>query len=81
MAHDICAKVRYTGAGIQAAADDVIQKELKAIGGDGGVIGLDAKGNVAMSYNTPGMGRGYMGAAGKAIIMFTARDAQPRQPR
>jgi beta-aspartyl-peptidase (threonine type) len=77
VAHDICAKVRYSGMSVQAAADDVIQKELKAIGGDGGVIGLDAKGNVAMSYNTPGMGRGYMGADGKAIIMFTARDAQP----
>jgi beta-aspartyl-peptidase (threonine type) len=77
VAHDICARVEYRGMDVQAAADEVVQKVLKAAGGDGGVIGLDAHGNVAMSFNTSGMGRGYMGADGKAVIMFTAQDAAP----
>ena len=77
MAHDICARVRYLGIGVQAAADDVIQKELKPAGGVGGVIAMDANGHVAFSYNTTGMGRGYMGADGKAVIMFASQDAQP----
>ena len=44
--------------------DAVVKGELKPIGGEGGVIGLDAHGNVAMSFNVTGMGRGYVGADG-----------------
>ena len=46
------------------------------IGGEGGVIGLDARGNVMMSFNTAGMGRGYVGPDGKPTIMFTADDGK-----
>jgi beta-aspartyl-peptidase (threonine type) len=72
VAHDICARVQYKGMSIQAAADAIVNDTLKPIGGEGGVIGLDARGNVMMSFNTNGMGRGYVGADGKAMIMFTA---------
>ena len=72
--HDICARVQYRGMPIQAAADDIVQGVLKPIGGEGGVIGLDAHGNVMMSFNTTGMGRGYVGADGKPMIMFTANE-------
>src|ERR1051325_4152465 len=74
VAHDICARVQYKNMPIQAAADAVVQGELKPIGGEGGVIGLDAHGNVMMSFNTSGMGRGYVGADGKPTIMFTSDD-------
>jgi len=74
VAHDICARVQYRNATIQAAADDIIHSVLKPIGGEGGVIGLDAHGNVMMSFNTTGMGRGYVGADGKPTIMFTVND-------
>lgn len=59
VAHDISALMEYKGMGIQAAAEVVIQDKLKAAGGAGGVIGIDAQGNVCMSFNTPGMYRGY----------------------
>ena len=42
----------------------------------GGVIGLDARGNVTMSFNTTGMGRGYVDADGKPTIMFTVDDGK-----
>lgn len=74
VAHDICARVQYRGMPIQVAADDIVQGVLKPIGGEGGVIGLDAHGNVMMSFNTTGMGRGYVGADGKPTVMFTAND-------
>jgi len=74
VAHDICARVQYRGTPIQTAADDVVQGVLKPIGGEGGVIGLDARGNVMMSFNTAGMGRGYVGADGMPKIMFTTDD-------
>jgi len=76
VAHEICARVQYRNTTIQAAADDIIQGVLKPIGGEGGVIGLDAHGNVMMSFNTTGMGRGYVGADGKPTIMFTANDSK-----
>jgi beta-aspartyl-peptidase (threonine type) len=76
VAHEICARVQYRNTAIQAAADDIIQGVLKSIGGEGGVIGLDAHGNVMMSFNTTGMGRGYVGADGKPTIMFTANDSK-----
>lgn len=72
VAHDICARVQYRNTAIQSAADSIVQQTLKPIGGEGGIIGLDAHGNVAMSFNTSGMGRGYVGADGKPKIMFTA---------
>jgi beta-aspartyl-peptidase (threonine type) len=74
VAHDICARVEYKGMSVQAAADEVVQQVLKNAGGEGGVIGLDSAGNVAMSFNSTGMSRGYMGADGQAVVMFTNED-------
>ena len=76
VAHDICARVQYRNMSIQAAADEIVQRTLKPIGGEGGVIGLDARGNVMMSFNTTGMGRGYVGADGKPTIMFTSHEGK-----
>jgi beta-aspartyl-peptidase (threonine type) len=72
VAHDICARVQYQKVSLQAAADAVVQDELKPIGGEGGVIGLDVHGNLTISFNTTGMGRGYVGSDGKPQIMFVA---------
>jgi L-asparaginase / beta-aspartyl-peptidase len=74
VAHDICARVEYKQMSIQAAADEVVQQVLKNAGGEGGVIGLDRAGNVAMSFNSAGMSRGYVGADGKPMVMFTTED-------
>ena len=59
---------------VQAAADEVGQQVLRKAG-EGGVIGLDRAGNVAMSFNSTGMSRGYEGPDGKPIVMFTNEDA------
>jgi beta-aspartyl-peptidase (threonine type) len=75
VAHDICARVQYTGAGVQAAADEVVLRVLKGAGGEGGVVGLDRAGNVALSFNVTGMGRGYIGPEGAPVVMFTQEDA------
>jgi beta-aspartyl-peptidase (threonine type) len=58
IARDICAQVEYAGVSVADAADDVVMKRLPALGGDGGVIALDAKGNYSMPFNTKGMFRG-----------------------
>ena len=57
VARTICALVQYRGMTLQAAADEVIHKQLTAMKGDGGIIALTPDGQLAWSYNTPGMFR------------------------
>ncbi|MBK5258062.1 MAG: isoaspartyl peptidase/L-asparaginase [Thermoanaerobaculia bacterium] len=68
VAYDIAALMKYRGMTVQAAADEVVNKKLKAAGGEGGVIAIDAKGNFAMPFNSDGMYRGYIGADGVARV-------------
>ena len=70
-ARDVCARVELAAMPIQQAADAVVQGILKPAGGSGGVIGLDGRGNVAMSFNTTGMGRGFIGMDGHPVVIFT----------
>jgi beta-aspartyl-peptidase (threonine type) len=69
-AHDICARVAYRGDSLQAAAEEVINKVIPAMGGDGGAIALDRDGNIAMPFNSGSMFRGWVrpdGSRGTAI--------------
>ncbi len=59
VARDIAALMEFKGMSIQDAGDEIINKRLVEKGGTGGVVALDAKGNIAMPFNTPGMYRGY----------------------
>ena len=60
VAYDIAAMMKYKGVSLAEAADAVVMKKLKQIGGGGGIVSLDAKGNISMTFNTAGMYRGYM---------------------
>ncbi len=64
VAREICALVQYRGMPLQAAADEVVQKRLGAIGGDGGVIAVAPDGQTAWSFNTSGMYRARQTAGG-----------------
>lgn len=57
VASDICARVKYQGKTIEQAGDEVINDVLLPVGGTGGVIIADAKGNISMPFNTSGMYR------------------------
>ena len=57
VAREICDLVRFRHMPLQAAADEVMHKELTAIGGDGGVIAVTPDGQMAWSFNTSGMYR------------------------
>ncbi|MDT8437643.1 MAG: isoaspartyl peptidase/L-asparaginase [Wenzhouxiangellaceae bacterium] len=58
VAHEICARMRLAGASLAEAAEQVVNGVLVEAGGSGGVIAIDAQGNIAMPFNTPGMYRG-----------------------
>ena len=61
IAHDISALMEYSGLDLDAAARRAINGKLTLAGGRGGVIAVDAQGNVAMAFNTDGMLRGVVG--------------------
>lgn len=68
VAADICARVRYSGASLKQAADDVVMKELVAQRGEGGVIAMDRKGNIATPFNSAGMYRGWVTSDGRITV-------------
>jgi Asparaginase len=59
VAYDVSCLMEYKGLSLQAAASEVIHKRILQIGGDGGLIAVDAKGNIAMPFNTEGMYRAF----------------------
>jgi L-asparaginase / beta-aspartyl-peptidase len=71
-AHDICARVEYRNEPIKQAADDVVMGVVPKLGGDGGVIALDADGNIATPFNTEGMYRGWIDKSGQIHIAIFA---------
>jgi len=68
VARDVCARVQFAGASLAQATQQVIQEQLPAMGGDGGVIAVDPQGNVALTFNTSGMYRASIDAEGRLHV-------------
>jgi L-asparaginase / beta-aspartyl-peptidase len=68
VARSICARMEMRRERSQVAADAVIQRDLTAMGGDGGVIVMGANGESAWSFNTPGMYRARLVAGGAPVV-------------
>jgi len=67
VAHDVCARMRYGGASLAAAAAAAL-KNVAALGGDGSLIAVDRRGNVAMPFNSEGMFRACVDRRGRRTI-------------
>jgi beta-aspartyl-peptidase (threonine type) len=61
VAYDISCLIEYKGLTLKEACTFVVHKKLAEMGGEGGLIAVDANGNIEMLFNTEGMYR-----AGKA---------------
>ncbi|HVW49196.1 MAG TPA: isoaspartyl peptidase/L-asparaginase [Trinickia sp.] len=72
-AYDVAARIEYRGATLAEAAHEVVMNKLPRIAGRGGIIALDAHGNLAMPFNTEGMYRGYA-RVGEAPVTAIYRD-------
>ncbi|MCZ4238415.1 isoaspartyl peptidase/L-asparaginase family protein [Alteromonas macleodii] len=68
VAADICARMKYQGLTLNDAANTVVNDVLVKAGGDGGVIAIDAKGNVAMPFNSAGMYRASIDINGEVKV-------------
>lgn len=58
-AYDVSALMKYKNLDLEAAANEVIEN-LRVIGGEGGLIAVDARGNIALPFNSDGMYRGFV---------------------
>lgn len=74
VAHDVSALMEYKGLTLEQAANEVVMKKLVAAGGEGGLIGIDSKGNIAMPFNSIGMYRGFAKKDGKISVMIYKDD-------
>lgn len=59
-AGDVAARMRYGGAGAGTACDAMLAR-VKALGGDGGIIAIDAAGVPVAAWNSPGLKRAVAG--------------------
>lgn len=67
-AYDVSCLMEFKGLSAEEAASEVIHKRVLQIGGDGGLIAIDSKGNIAMPFNTEGMYRAFKTSKGKEGI-------------
>ncbi len=68
VAYDVSCLMEYKGMSLEEAANEVIHKRVLKMGGDGGLIAVDAQGNIAMPFNTEGMYRARKSSNGTAEI-------------
>jgi len=68
VAHDICSRMRFGGRSVGDAVREVVFEELVELRGEGGVIAIDAQGEIAMEFNSEGMFRASRRAGEEAQI-------------
>ena len=66
-AYDVSARMRYAKTNLQQACWQVLD-EVKRFDGDGGLIAIDAKGNISMPYNSDGMKRAAVSSSMPPVV-------------
>lgn len=67
-AYDVSCLMEYKSLSLQEAMNVVVHDKLMKINGEGGMIGVDAKGNAALVFNSDGMYRGMRNSDGLADV-------------
>jgi beta-aspartyl-peptidase (threonine type) len=68
VAYDVSCLMEYKGFTLQQACDLVVKDKLVKLGGEGGLIAVDAQGNFELSYNSEGMYRGAKNSEGLNLV-------------
>ncbi len=74
VAEDVAARIRYLREDLHSACETVIQGELKTMGGEGGLIAIDAQGELHFAMNSSGMYRAGINTQGKLSVKIYADD-------
>jgi L-asparaginase / beta-aspartyl-peptidase len=67
-AYDVSALMQYKAYSLEQAMNEVVHNKLVSIGGEGGMIGVDANGNPAMIFNSAGMYRAMRSSDGSTDV-------------
>lgn len=68
VASDVASRMRYLGESVHQASESIIQGELKEMGGEGGLIALDAQGRIHFGMNSSGMYRASVDTNGETYV-------------
>ncbi|WP_199483422.1 isoaspartyl peptidase/L-asparaginase family protein [Vibrio owensii] len=68
VAEDVAARMRYLQENIHTACEHIIQGELKEMGGEGGLIAIDAQGELHFAMNSSGMYRAGINTQGELSV-------------
>lgn len=68
VAYDISCLMEYKGLTLKEACDLVVYDKLVKIGGEGGLVAVDRKGNIEMPFNSEGMYRACIDADGNKTV-------------
>lgn len=72
VAEDVAARIRYLKEDVHTACETVIQGDLKAMGGEGGLIAIDAEGELHFAMNSSGMYRAGINTQGELSVKIYA---------
>ncbi|MCZ2366744.1 isoaspartyl peptidase/L-asparaginase family protein [Vibrio diabolicus] len=72
VAEDVAARIRYLQEDIHTACEHIIQGELKEMGGEGGLIAIDAQGELHFAMNSSGMYRAGINTQGELSVKIYA---------
>ena len=67
LAYDVAARMQYRGQSLQRAASAALAN-IARLGGSGGLVAVDRRGNVAMPFNSEGMYRACVDRRGRRTI-------------
>ncbi len=70
VAYDVSCLMEYKGLSLQKACDIVVKDKLLKMGGEGGLIAVDAMGNHQFCFNSAGMYRGMKNSEGKEEVAY-----------
>jgi beta-aspartyl-peptidase (threonine type) len=68
--YDVSCLMEYKNLTLQQAMEVVVHEKLKALQGEGGMIGVDATGQHAMVFNSAGMYRAYKNSLGTTDVLI-----------
>jgi beta-aspartyl-peptidase (threonine type) len=67
-AHSVSCLMEYKGYSLAEAMHEIVHLKLIQLNGEGGMIGVDANGNVSMMFNSAGMYRASMSSNGDYVL-------------
>ncbi len=80
-AYDVSCLMEYKNLSLDQAMQTVVNAKLVKIEGEGGMIGVDAKGNASLVFNSPGMYRGLKCSDGTGRLGIYREDPAPGQDK